>query len=168
MPQPTVPARIDLEVRLQTHGHPPGGYIERTPPVFDAFPGFDLEPVVKTLVRDVDGKAIQVLALSANPSPQDLAAFKEDLEAQVRDLFRNSVGNTGPRAGERWDLLGEALFTGSQKPRWVDGVDAIAFELGTETIDAMGAVSGKRNVHRQQWKDDSVSAKTWLCFRIVK
>lgn len=165
---PTVPARIDLEVRLQTHGHPHGGYVERTPPVFDAFPGFDLEAVVKPLVREVDGQVIQVPALPAAPTPEDLAAFREDVEGQIRQLFRNSVKNTGPRAGERWGLLAPALFTGSQKPRWVGGVDAIAFELGTEGVDALGRPTEKFSVHRQVWKDDGCHARTWLCFRLVK
>lgn len=164
----TIPARIDLEVRLQTHGHPPVGYVERTPPVFDAFPGFDVESVVKPLVRDLDGKEIQVLALPENPSPEELAAFKEDLEGQIRERFRSAVKNTGPRAGERWELLAPALFTGSHKPRWIGGVDAIAFELGTEGVDAMGKTTGTRSVHRQIWKEDGCHAKTWLCFRIVK
>lgn len=165
---PTVQAKIDLEIRLQTHGHPPAGFVERDPAVWDAFPGFDVEAVVKPLVREVDGKALEVLALSEAPTPEELAAFKEDLSGKIHELFRATVKNSGPRAGERWSLLEPALFTGSQKPRWVGGVDAIAFELGTESINAMGQPTGKTSAHRQLWKDDGCFAKTWLCFRIVK
>lgn len=165
---PTVPARIDLEVRIQTHGHPPLGYIKRTPAVLDAFPGFDMEDVVKTLIRDVDGKPMQVLALPENPTAEEIAAFKEDAEGQVRELFEDAVGNKGPKAGERWALLGDAVFTGSEKPRWVPGLEAIAFELGTESLDAMNQPTRKFNARRQVWKDDNCYAETWICFRIVK
>ena len=162
------PARIDVEIRLQTFGLPSSGYVERSPAVFDTFPGFDVEALMKPLVREVDAKEILLPKLSNAPSAEEIQAFKEAAETQVRELFRVAVQDTGPAVGERWDLLSEPLFTGSQKPRWVPGLDAIAFELGTEPIDMQFKVVGGPRAHRQVWKDDHVFAKTWICFRLVR
>jgi len=160
--------KLLVEMRMLAFGIPSTGYIERDPPVTDAFPGFEVPGVYKAVILGMDERAIEVPGLPETPNEDERNEYKLLVEDQVRRLFREAVGGKGPAVGQRWELLSPALWTGSEKPRWFPGLDAIAFELGTQRVTDTMEELPEKNVYRDLYRDDRVLAKFWFCFTLAE
>jgi len=182
----TATKNIHIELRVQPHGVPTvDGYFRRSEgedPV-RAFPGiavastqFGALNLLETLYTDTSNNLyLGTIDVPTDPTDPDWEGDWAGVITRLHDRFQVVFGTSGPTGTTAWELLEyTGTKTTSQTARsiqWLDGTDAIAFQVGTQKVKSAAREVGTEEPflikHLSEPDQVWVTAHLWLVFLLA-
>ncbi len=152
-----------LNVHLRVQPTLPQGLSFFDGPGSSGFPGVVIDAELARIIDRLNGSILLLPDVNDDPTQADEARNR------IRTHFEGVVGNAGP-GNSRWvPLLASAAWTIEDKIRWNPGFEALAFQLGTQSLTAIGSIDPTQPelpyVDSYSFTSRTAgSMKLWLCF----
>ena len=114
------------------------------------FPGISVPDVLQYCRQSVNGRppvdgqqiTVPIPNDPQNPTQNEQDAFRTACQEAIRPIFNAAVGTEGP-GPNAWAIIWPGWPTIRNDWIWIWGIDAIAFELGIQSLDASGDRNGQ-------------------------